>query len=46
MVSQFSVIQHSAKEIFTSEPANFDTNKLQPWNWPHSEPWNLHCPME
>ncbi|CAF0925323.1 unnamed protein product [Rotaria sordida] len=29
-----------------SEPANFDTNKLQPWNWPHAEPWNLHCPME
>lgn len=29
-----------------SEPANFDTNKLQPWNWPHSTPWNLHCPLE
>ncbi len=29
-----------------SEPANFDTNKLQPWNWPHPEPWNLHCPLD
>ncbi|CAF3736759.1 unnamed protein product [Rotaria sordida] len=32
--------------IDMNEPANFDTNKLQPWNWPHAEPWNLHCPME
>jgi alpha-glucosidase (family GH31 glycosyl hydrolase) len=29
-----------------SEPANFDTNKLQPWNWPHPEPWNIHCPLD
>ena len=29
-----------------SEPANFDTNQIQPWNWPHPEPWNLHCPLD
>jgi maltase-glucoamylase len=32
-----------------SEPANFDTNKLQPWNWnvtgDRFESWNLHCPI-
>lgn len=28
-----------------NEPANFDTNKEKPWNWPAGrEPWNLHCP--
>ncbi|UJR29922.1 hypothetical protein I4U23_017469 [Adineta vaga] len=32
--------------IDMNEPANFDTNKLQPWNWPHPEPWNLHCPID
>lgn len=30
-----------------SEPANFDTNKLQPWNWNttvfRNESWNLYC---
>ncbi|CAF1070902.1 unnamed protein product, partial [Didymodactylos carnosus] len=30
--------------IDMNEPANFDTNKLQPWNWNRPEPWNLHCP--
>ena len=34
------------KKIYFSEPTNFDTNKLQPWNWPHSQPWNLHCPTD
>jgi alpha-glucosidase (family GH31 glycosyl hydrolase) len=19
---------------------------LQPWNWPHRDPWNLHCPLD
>ncbi|CAF3691355.1 unnamed protein product [Adineta steineri] len=32
--------------IDMNEPANSDTNKFQPWNWPHAEPWNLHCPMD
>ncbi|CAF1225575.1 unnamed protein product [Adineta ricciae] len=32
--------------IDMNEPANFDTNKLQPWNWPHPDPWNLHCPID
>ncbi|CAF0846134.1 unnamed protein product [Adineta steineri] len=32
--------------IDMNEPANFDTNKDQPWNWPHKDPWNLHCPLE
>ncbi|CAF1394494.1 unnamed protein product [Rotaria sordida] len=32
--------------IDMNEPANFDTNKLQPWNWPRPDPWNLHCPLD
>ena len=32
--------------VLSSEPANFDTNKVQPWNWPKPEPWNLFCPMD
>ncbi|CAF1150433.1 unnamed protein product [Rotaria sordida] len=35
--------------IDMNEPANFDTNKEQPWNWnltvPRNESWNLHCPV-
>jgi hypothetical protein len=28
-----------------NEPANFDTNKEKPWNWPNTRPpWNLVCP--
>ena len=28
-----------------NEPANFDTNKKKPFNWPKDRPdWNLHCP--
>ena len=28
-----------------NEPANFDTNKPKPWNWPSTRPdWNLFCP--
>ena len=28
-----------------NEPANFDTNKNKPWNWPDNRPeWNLKCP--
>jgi maltase-glucoamylase len=28
-----------------NEPANFDTNKEKPFNWPKDrEPWNLFCP--
>jgi hypothetical protein len=30
-----------------NEPANFDTNKDKPWNWPKDRPeWNLKCPKE
>ncbi|CAF1064253.1 unnamed protein product [Rotaria sordida] len=32
--------------IDMNEPANFDTNMLQPWNWPYSTPWNLHRPTD
>ena len=32
-----------------NEPANFDTNKIRPWNWqaqrPNEPDWNLHCPI-
>ncbi len=29
-----------------NEPANFDTNKDKPWNWPPNRPaWNLKCPQ-
>lgn len=29
-----------------NEPANFDTNKPKPWNWPSNRPdWNLKCPV-
>jgi hypothetical protein len=28
-----------------NEPANFDTNKEKPWNWPKNRTaWNLVCP--
>ncbi len=31
--------------IDMNEPANFDTNKEKPWNWPVGKPaWNLVCP--
>ncbi|CAF1057718.1 unnamed protein product [Brachionus calyciflorus] len=31
--------------IDMNEPANFDTNKPKPWNWPPNRPeWNLKCP--
>jgi len=39
-------IQFDALWIDMNEPANFDTNKLQPWNWPRPNPWNLHCPLD
>ena len=39
-------LSSSSSSRLNSEPANFDTNKVQPWNWPKPEPWNLHCPME
>ncbi len=30
-----------------SEPANFDTNKNKPFNYPDGAPdWNLHCPKD
>ncbi|KAK2727592.1 hypothetical protein QYM36_008166, partial [Artemia franciscana] len=35
--------------IDMNEPANFDTNKIRPWNWqaqrPNEPDWNLHCPI-
>ncbi|CAF1350959.1 unnamed protein product [Rotaria sp. Silwood1] len=46
IIKYYKKIKFDALWIDMNEPANFDTNKLQPWNWPHSEPWNLHCPME
>jgi alpha-glucosidase (family GH31 glycosyl hydrolase) len=31
--------------IDMNEPANFDTNKEKPFNWPPNKPpWNLICP--
>ena len=31
--------------IDMNEPANFDTNKEKPFNWPANKPaWNLFCP--
>ncbi|CAF0745626.1 unnamed protein product [Didymodactylos carnosus] len=39
-------LKFDALWIDMNEPANFDTNKIKPWNWPYSEPWNLHCPID
>ena len=46
ILKYYQSIEFDGLWIDMNEPANFDTNKIQPWNWPHSEPWNLHCPLD
>ncbi|CAF0867380.1 unnamed protein product [Adineta ricciae] len=46
VLDYYKLLKFDGLWIDMNEPANFDTNKVQPWNWPHSQPWNLHCPLE